>query len=66
MKLLNSNAISIIPSVDTDSLSFITSIFTRRQLRDRFDVLNKYSNIRWASGSDPVPDADFNPDGRTS
>ena len=55
MKLLNSNAISIIQSVDTDSLTLITSIFVNRQLRDRFDVLNKYSNIRWASGSDLIP-----------
>ena len=55
MKLLSAEYFPIAPTVDTDSLTLITSILVNRQLRDRFDVLNKYSNVRWASGSDPVP-----------
>lgn len=55
MKILSAEYFPIAPTVDTDSLTLITSILVNRQLRDRFDVLNKYSNVRWASGSDPVP-----------
>lgn len=40
-----------------DPVALISRIFTPVALRDRFNVLNKYSPIRWVETVDEIPDA---------
>ena len=55
MRLISSLHVRCDTAVDTDALSRINSIFTHWQFRDRFDVLNATSNIRFARGADALP-----------
>ena len=55
-KLIVAQSIPCLPEDSITPFTFACQLFSGRQVRDRFNVLNEYSDFNWIDTVDPIPE----------